>query len=330
MRIDRARIIQPAGEQRSLRPARRRPARSFAARLARAFLVTVTLLLLLAWTLPPVVLVYWTLHPPRIPVRTPLRALPFPATPVAIPTRDGLVLRGWLGIADAAAPVILFGHGYPATREQMIPYAAVLYQSGYNVLLFDWRGWGESDGATTTFGEHESDDLSDLMTALQRRPDLRGPRFGGLGVSLGAGLMLLGAAHDHRLAAVVCDSTYTVITPMFTQWESVGLRIWPGRLVFAPLAAPAANAWLDGRLGDLDPLAHAGGVSPSALLLVHAQHDHNGLTPLSGAQQIYAAAREPKALWVAPRGDHASVLAADPALYSRTVVRFFDTYLRGR
>jgi hypothetical protein len=141
--------------------------------------------------------------------------------------------------------------------------------------------------------------------------------------------MLLGAAHDHRLVAVVCDSTYPVIWPMFGQWDSVGLRIWPYRLSFAPLAAPAADLALAGRLADLDPLRHAADVSPTALLLIHAAHDHNGLTPLSGAQQIYAAARDPKALWIAPQGDHAGILAADPTAYQQHVLAFFATYLRG-
>src|SRR5262249_14710621 len=146
--------------------------RRFLIRFLRLFAFTIAVLLLLAWTLPPVVGVYATLHPPRYRIATDPRSLPFPAEDVAFATRDGLTLRGWFGFAGAEAPVILFGHGYPATREQMIPYAAFLYQAGYNVLLFDWRAWGASDGSTTTFGLHESDDLSAAMDYLEARPDL--------------------------------------------------------------------------------------------------------------------------------------------------------------
>ena len=102
-----------------LSPQRR--VRRFVGRLARAFAVTVAVLLGLGWTLPPVVGAYLTLHPARPPLRADVAQLPFPVEPVAFPAADGVVLRGWFVRAAADAPVILLGHGYPANREQMIP-----------------------------------------------------------------------------------------------------------------------------------------------------------------------------------------------------------------
>jgi len=320
--------MQPAPLIRARSGAAAAPARRVLRRFLRLLTFTVAVLLLAGWIGAPVALVNATLHPPRFPIAADTSSLPFPVEPVAFRTPDGLTLHGWFGHTSPTAPVILFGHGYPANREQMVPYAAFLYAAGYNVLLFDWRAWGESEGTLTTFGLHEVDDLRGALDYLQARPDLQQPRFGGLGVSMGAGLMLIGAAHDHRLAAVVGDSTYAHIAPMFGQWNSVGLRIWPYRLGFAPIAEPYANWRLDGHLADLDPLRQAPAVRPSALLLIHAEHDSNGLTPLTGAQQIFAAAQEPKALWVSPLGDHAGILAANPDAYAQHVRAFFDTYLR--
>ncbi len=321
--------MQPAPISSARQGVGRAPARHFLRRFLRLLIFTLAVLLLAGWVSIPLMLVNFTLQPPRQAVTADTRDLPFPVEPVAFHTSDGLTLHGWFGHTTPDAPVILFGHGYPGTREQMVPYAAFLYADGYNVLLFDWRAWGESEGTLTTFGLHEVDDLRGAMDYLQARPDLQGPRFGGLGVSMGAGLMLLGAAHDHRLAAIVCDSTYPSIRPMFGQWNNVWLRIWPYRLSLAPIAEPYANLRLDGHLADLDPLEQAAAVSPSALLLIHAEHDSNGMTPLAGAQQIFAAAHEPKALWVSPLGDHAGILAAAPDDYQQQVRTFFDTYLRG-
>ncbi len=95
-----------------------------------------------------------------------------------------------------------------------------------------------------------------------------------------------------------------------------------------PRAEPTANLLLDGRLADLAPLGHAADVSPSALLLIETAHDQNPLTPVSGARQIFTAAREPKALWVAPAGDHAGALGANTQPYEAHVLAFFATYLR--
>src|SRR5689334_24043359 len=91
-------------------PAPQRRVRRFLNRLARAFAVTVVVLLVLGWTLPPVVGAYLTLHPPRPPLRADVAQLPFPVEPVAFPAADGVVLRGWFVRAAADAPVILLGH----------------------------------------------------------------------------------------------------------------------------------------------------------------------------------------------------------------------------
>lgn len=302
--------------------------RRFLARMLRMFLFIILVLLALGWTLPPIIFTSATLHPPRFPVRTDPATLSFPVESVAFPSAEGFTLRGWFGRKSASAPVILLGHGYPANREQMIPYAALLYDAGYSVLLLDWRAWGESGGTLTTFGLHEADDLRRAMDYLTGRPDLQHPRFGGLGVSMGAGLMLIGAAYDHRLAAVVCDSSYARVGGMFGQWNSIGLTVWPHRIPFAPLGEPTANVLLEGHLAEIDPITQAAAVSPSALLLVHAEHDGNGLTPLSGAQAIYATAKEPKAIWISPTGNHAGIIQANPDGYRAAVIPFLDKYLR--
>ncbi len=320
--------------------------RRFLRRFIRMLLLTWAGLILIAWVGAPAGLIYLSLTPPRWPVlhqlgmpgsldqvtiqTHDLGTLPFPAEAVAFQTPDGLTLRGWFVRAGADAPVILLGHGYPGTREYMIPYAAMLYQAGYSALLFDWRAMGESQGERVTFGLHETDDLRGAINYLEARADLAHPRIGALGVSMGAGVMLIGAAQEHRIAAVVCDSTYPYLEPMFHEWDSVGLRFWPYHLPLAPVGYATANAMLDGKLARLNPIDYAAQISPNALLLIAAQHDHNPLTPVEGAWQIYTAARAPKQIWVAPEGDHAVVLPNNPDAYRQVVVRFFDQYLRDK
>jgi len=211
----------------------------------------------------------------------------------------------------------------------MIPQATFLARAGYRVLLFDWRAHGESEGTMTTFGRHEVDDLRAALDYLQHRPDLGHPRFGGLGVSYGAAMMLLGAAQDHRLAAIVADSIYIYPTfaHQFEQMNHQGMDFGPIHVPAAPFVQPIAELALGGHLADLDPLKYAPAVSPSALLLIHTAHDHYAFTPLSGAQQVLAAARAPKALWISPLGDHATAVEANPAAYQRQVLAFFATYL---
>lgn len=299
-------------------------------RIGRLVLIGVLTVVLTAWGLGPVLFVYSSLHPARQTLVTNPQTLPFPVEPVAFRTADGLTLRGWLGRQAAPAPVILLGHGYGNTREQMIPHAVLLYAAGYSVLLFDWRGHGLSDGTSTSFGLHEVDDMRAALDYLAARPDLGHPqRFGALGVSLGAGIMLYAAAHDSRLAAVVCDSIYyyPAFQALFADMDRNGLGLGVRRIPVAPLAGLAANAMLEGRMDDLDPRLAAPRVSPRALLFIHSAEDHYQFTPLSGAQAIYDAAHAPKDLWIAPHGAHAATLAANPTQYPRRVRAFFAAYL---
>lgn len=309
----------------TLAPARRRGRRAL-----RLGLFTLVMIPVVTWLVAPIVMAVLMMRPEPRALRVTPAELPFPAEAVAWRAPDGRTMRGWLARATAGAPVILLGHGRFETREMMVPYAAFLYEAGYSVLLFDWRGWGESEGDLTTFGLREAGDVRAALDYLVARPDLEGPRFGGLGVSMGSGMMLAAAAGDARLAAVVSDSVYTYdgIAAYLNGWSRDGLPIGPLRAPIAPLILPTANLLLDGRLPELDPVRLAPQVSPRPLLLIHAAQDGHPLTPLAGAQAVFAAAREPKALWVSPLGNHASIFRADPAGYKQRVLTFFDTYLR--
>jgi pimeloyl-ACP methyl ester carboxylesterase len=299
-------------------------------RALRLGLFALVMIPLVTWLLAPVAMAYFLMRPQAHALVVTLARLPFPAEAVAWRAPDGRTMRGWLARAAAQAPVILLGHGRFTTREAMVDHATFLYKAGYSVLLFDWRGWGESEGDLTTFGLREAGDVSAALDYLAARPDLDHPRFGGLGVSMGSGMMLTAAAGDPRIAAVVCDSIYTYdgIAAYLDGWTRDGLPIGPIHVPIAPLLLPTANLLLEGRLADLDPVRLAPRLSPRPLLLIHAEHDDYPLTPVAGARAVFAAAHEPKTLWISPVGTHATVLSADPAGYQQRVLAFFATYLR--
>src|SRR5512140_3274449 len=68
-------------------------------------------------------------------------------------TADGIRLHAWLfRAADPAAPLMLFCHGNGGNLAGRAPIAAQLAHRGMSVLLFDWRGYGKSDGTPTESG----------------------------------------------------------------------------------------------------------------------------------------------------------------------------------
>ena len=62
---------------------------------------------------------------------------------------DGPLLRGDFWAQAQPAPTIVICHGYRMSRAHLRPLAALEYSLGYNVLLFDFRGHGDSEPVIT-------------------------------------------------------------------------------------------------------------------------------------------------------------------------------------
>jgi len=79
------------------------------------------------------------------------------------------------------------------------------------------------------------------------------------------------------------------------------------------------------RARPLDAIAR---ISPRPILLIHSEDDDNATTPVEGARALFAAAGEPKELWVAPRGGHVGAINAFPNEYRARVLAFLGGALR--
>ena len=248
-----------------------------------------------------------------------------PVQDVSFSASDGVRLRGWLAVASPSAATIILAHGFKGTRVGMLPWARFLYQAGYNVLLFDGRGCGESDGWGIALGAREADDVIGAVRYLQGRTDLTNTRYGALGISLGAGTVLLAAAREPALLAVVADSAWADERPQLDRMSSVPLG--PLALPALPYEPALLDALIGARLEDTSPSAAIGQIAPRAVLLIHSADDQNATTPLAGEAHLYAAAGQPKQQWIAPSGGHAGALAAHPAEYQQRALAFFAQYL---
>lgn len=254
----------------------------------------------------------------------PARPIGFPVQPIRFRASDGVPLQGWFVARSPRDSAVILVSGFKADRVSMLPYARFLYATGYNVLLYDSRGTGGSGGAFS-LGVREVDDVRGAVSYLDHRPGLRHGRYGLLGVSLGAGVAIVAAAHLASITAIVADSAYTDQRTVVERLDT--LRLGPVTVSLAPIAPWLVDRVLDVRLASFSPLRSVAAISPRALLLIHSRHDSNPTTPLRGVLALYRAAGSPVSLWIAPRGDHAGALAAQPAAYQSRVVGFFKRYL---
>jgi len=65
---------------------------------------------------------------------------------------DGLILKGWIIQKDKSLVTIIFCHGLGMNKSDLLSLAKSIYDAGFNLFLFDFRGHGDSSGSTTSFG----------------------------------------------------------------------------------------------------------------------------------------------------------------------------------
>lgn len=124
---------------------------------------------------------------------------------VEFSTRDGLKLRGWLIKNPKSDKIILMCHGYPFDKGSLLQIAKFL-ATHYNVLLFDFRYFGESEGKYTTGGLKE---VKDVLAALEFLKNKGFEKIGCMGFSMGASALVMSESKD--IKAMALDSPYADI-----------------------------------------------------------------------------------------------------------------------
>ena len=193
---------------------------------------------------------------------------------VQVPTEDGEQLAAWWipGSLPARGTVLLF-HGNAGNISHRVGYAKMFYDLGYNTLLVDYRGYGESSGEPTEEGTYR--DATASWTWLTVTRGIKASSIVLFGESLGGGVAAWLAAQHVQPAprALILSSTFTSI-------PDIGAELYP----WLPVR------WLS-RI-HYDNLAHLER-SRAPLLIAHSTDDE--IIPYAHSRRLYAAAREPKA-----------------------------------
>jgi dienelactone hydrolase len=123
----------------------------------------------------------------------------------------GAELVGYLhhaaGNADGDAPCVVMGHGFSGTQDRLFANAERFAEAGFAVLTFDYRNFGESGGQPRQLVSIEGQ-LEDWRAAIRFARTLEGvdpERIALWGSSLGGGHVIVVAAEDPRIAAVVAQ-----------------------------------------------------------------------------------------------------------------------------
>ncbi len=211
--------------------------------------------------------------------------------------------------------IILLRH---ANRAGLLPHAVILAGAGYPLLMLDLRGHGQSEGTEITYGYREALDVQAIVDYLLALPKIK--QVGALGTSLGGAVVVRAAAVDPRLRAIVVESSFSSLTDAVEDaFEDRSIfPKWP----FASLLVALAEQRLGLKVSQVDSTRDLAMLSPRPVLIIHGAADH--LFSPDHALKMYAAAKEPKTLWLIEGSGHANLVTDHEAEYRERVVMFFE------
>jgi hypothetical protein len=223
---------------------------------------------------------------------------------VRFESEDGTELTGWFISAEGRPQgTVVHFHGNAQNMTAHYSFVSWLPRNGFNLFVFDYRGYGASGGRPSHRGVLE-DSVAALRYVLER-PDVGRERVIGLGQSLGGANAIMATAREEfdGIAGVIAESA-------FASHEQVAKDhvIWPLK--------PLAGLLVSDRYRPLDAVDR---ISPVPLLLIHGRADR--VVPYHHSERLLKAAGEPKDLWPLPGGHTAAFITGDQETRQRVLKR---------
>lgn len=218
---------------------------------------------------------------------------------VWLTTNDGVRIHGWYVPTDQARGTILFSHGNAGNISGRMETLRIFHQLNMNVLMYDYRGYGKSEGKTNEQGTY-SDALAVweyLINEQQKSPDT----IVIMGRSLGGGVSAWLATQTNP-AALILESTFTSATDLAQELYPFVPARWlmeieyPTRQYIKNLGVPK--------------------------LILHSRDDE--LIPFHHGEELYTSTIEPKEFFEM-QGNHGGGHIITGSEYTDALDRFLNT-----
>ena len=234
---------------------------------------------------------------------------------ITFETSDGLKLKGWFLPSNKSSNAIIVMHGYPTNKADVLPFSMFLLKK-FNVFLFDFRSFGESEGSYTTAGYKEVKDLEAAVEYLKSRKDVK--NIGALGFSLGASVAIM--AKNDNIKAVVADSAYSNLNNMI---EAMYRNFLFFKFPFVQLTRVYSKIFFGLDPKDINPANDIKNIN-KPVLIIHGEKDSQ--IPVNEAYILHNANKKAE-LWIVENADHGEIYALNKEEYEKKVLEFFEKHL---
>lgn len=193
---------------------------------------------------------------------------------------DGVKLNGWWIPAEHPRAYVLFHHGNAGNVRSRVDFAQVMHDRMHVAMfMYDYRGFGRSDGAPTETGV--LDDGRSARKWLAAKAGIPEQQIVELGESLGGGVAVDLAAKDGARGLILIST--------FSSLPDVAGSVYP---------------WLPVHLLMRNRLDSAAKIGAYHRPLLEIQGDQDTIVPYWSAQRLFAAANPPKTFVTIEGGDH--------------------------
>lgn len=254
-----------------------------------------------------------SIHPPRYyDYRTPSN-YGFKYENVSFTTSDGIKIKAWLIKSEKANGTVIIGHGYPFDKGNIFPLAIFLYPD-YNLLFYDHRYFGESEGKLSTAGYKEVEDVKAAVNFVKKN---LGDKIALYGFSFSAAAMLMS---KEKVNAIISDSPYANLKLMVDRIYSI---FWIFKFPFVKITELLSGIFFGKYPHEISPaLAIKNSTIP--ILLIHGEKDSQ--IPVENAY-ILKNSNPNIELWIVKNADHGQSYALNPEKYENKVKSFLKKYI---
>ena len=207
---------------------------------------------------------------------------------------SGERLHAWFFPAEGAtAGTVVHCHGNGGNITGQFEHMRWLPPRGWNLLCFDYRGYGRSQGRPTRAGTIE--DTHAAVAYAASRDDVDASRIVLIGSSLGGAVATVVAAQRDSIRGVVLDSAFSNYRQ---EVEWICKHRWYTWAIAGLLARLGISA-------GLDPIDYIGAIAPRPVLIIQGTEDD--IVDPRMAEALHAAAGEPKELWIVDGLTHTAI-----------------------
>ena len=277
--------------------------------LLSIFIVFLLLILILISYSSKTALIYF------FPEKTPVNTKPaYYYEDITLKTKDNLTLQAWyIPAENKTNKAIILAHGHPNNRAQLMDFIPFLHKN-YNLLLFDFRASGSSQGELSTFGLYEKYDILAAVDYLNQK----NMTTGAIGLSLGGAAIVM--SESPGIKAAVLDSSYTTLmSAAFKKYEHKGILRYP----FLVASSIALYIEYGIKTTDIAPIKHISNLD-IPILIIHGTNDT--MVSVDDAYKLNEKA-ENSEIWITS-SEHVSSHILYKGEYERRVLDFFDKNLK--